>query len=251
MSEDPASVNRDFADVLKMEVSGLTPQKEAQLKKYIMTVKGSIDKQFGKYFGPDTLNKVKGLEDRVVSFKSKDNFSEYVRLFRGVDLEEKIENIRGIHTPANKGDLVALESMEDYSTKFEERVERLAKIWKVSKEEAEKSFERIEFRNTMVHEILHAYEDDRLPPFFVECAVPYYVNYVMRDTNDGTIRYYKWDERIAFYEKLIKTYGESMHRFFFGSNQDIRLKVKVFAAFVPSVLKEIFPKGLRSEEKRV
>ena len=250
MSEDPTSVNRDFADALKMEVSGLTPQKEAQLKEYTVIVKGSIEKQLGKYFGPDTLNKVKGLEDRVISFESKDNFSEYLRLFWGTDREQKIEGIHGIHTPVEMGDLAVIQPMEEYSTEHKEEVERLAGIWKVSKDEAKKNFERIEFRNTLVHEILHAYEDDHLPLFFVECAVPYYITDVMHDTNDGTIRYYKWDERIAFYMELIRTYGDNIHRLFFGSNQDIRLKAKVFAAFIPSILKEIFPKGLPSEEKR-
>jgi hypothetical protein len=243
MSEDPQAIERDFADTLKIEASGLSPKKETQVKKYIGVVKESIEKQFGQYFSPETSDKIKGIEDRVIAFADKEGFSEYVRGMFGQP-DRQVNYIVGLHTKAARGDLSVIQPVGGYSTKGEEELETLAKSWKVSKEQARRDVQLTEFKNTLVHEILHGYQDETLSHFFAECAVPYYVDKVMRDVKDSAIRFYRWDERIAKYNDLIKKYGDGVHRLFFGSNKNPLLKAKVYGEFGPATLKMLFPKRI-------
>ena len=108
MIEDKSLTFRDFADSLKIEVSDVLPSKEKYIKEFVVKVRRIVEKKYGKYFGINTLNRVRGLEDRVVNFYPG-SFSKYLMLM-GSDLKQTTKKVRGAYTPPEKGSTIGLAS---------------------------------------------------------------------------------------------------------------------------------------------
>ncbi len=239
MTEDAHEAERVFADTLKIEASGLSPHQETQVKEYVKVVKESVERQYGKYFGPQTLEQVKGIEDRVITFGDKESFTEYARGSLFSQPNRDLSHLVGLHTRKANGDLSVVQPVEGYPTRTGVQKEPVAESWKGTNKNAQQDDQLTEFKDTLVHEIVHGYQDDRLPSYFMECAVPYYVDKVLHDVPDSALRFYKQDKRIERYDNLIKKYGESVHRLFFGSNIDSNLREKILATFKPSLVNRI------------
>lgn len=248
MIEDKALTFRDFADSLRVEVSDIPPQKEKHIKEFVVKVKGVIERKYGKYFGPNTLNIVRGLEERVVSF-APGTFKKYMVMIdpnmRGVD------RIKGAHFPEEAGDIIGIESRK-YLMKAkgsQEIVSEIMSFAPLSKRDAAKVYKSMVFMGIMVHEIVHAYEFPGLPPYFSECAAPFYAMEIQGEMQQMGIIEADGKKRADFYEKFIKDFGEEVHGIFFGATRNKEFKKKVLlAAFTPEIVKETFPVGYGSSK---
>lgn len=108
MIEDKALTFRDFADSLKIEVSDIPPSKDKYIKEFVLEVRAVVERKYGKYFGPHTLNRVRRLEERVVSF-CPGSFSEYVSLM-DPQLKGAAKKIMGAHVSEDRGNTVGIQS---------------------------------------------------------------------------------------------------------------------------------------------
>jgi hypothetical protein len=257
MTEDFVLEGRDLADALRMEISGVPPSAEKKLKGYVLKLKGSIERKFGKYFGPNTLNKVRGLEERVVTFPDRETYKDYLTDVVGIGENEKPEDIDALFHQTGDVNYITQTTMKglaeetlkrketpvEIKTELEQGLKRLAEARNIPIDEAARIYGGWVFRNQQAHEVSHAYEDKSLPLYFRECGVQFYRREMLNDIQDLSLNSPDWDEKIKFYEQLIARYGDVVHGIYFGSNQDAGIKNRILGSFTKSVMAKLYPDG--------
>lgn len=243
MIEDRALTLRDLADFLRLEVTDLTPKREANNREFVIKVKQVIERKYGKYFDRDTLNVVRGLEDRVVSF-APGIYSEYNRFFEP-EFREDIKDSGAFHSSEEEGDFIGLASRKRCMAlpRAEEIVASISENFGFSRRESIRTFRSLVFGHNVIHEMVHAYQTEGFPVFFSECAAPYYV-YELQ--NEMRIQAFIWNQnvpKIDFYTSLVEEFGEDIHGLFFGLKKSRKLKNEVLSTFSDEVLEDLFPTG--------
>lgn len=240
MEIDDFSGRQDIADSIKLEAGGLSPRNEVALKNYAKGIMRIIETLYGGYIDHEILEGTKGLENRIVYFGDKDSFTACLHGLGG--MESEANTTGGFYDPKEGMDLVAIRPMRDQVLKSENVVKAIAEMHNIPVNRAEAVLEQELSKNTVAHEVLHAYERQVFPSYFMETAQAYYLTRIHEVLSGGQLVAGPNDEKRAnFYGQLLQIYGDDLHELTFGLNKDDEFMWKVLSQFSLEVLDELFP----------
>lgn len=180
MDEEPKPMLVEGArfEELKTKYSVVSPELEAShYKPIVQQIKDIIELEYGGFLPPQTLERVEGLEDRIIitnreGFLKIWNDSSQGR--RGRQLEPHAFTLlpEGVMVFAYEES-----AWEDFVP--EQTRGGLLELYGGANEQALKDYyAAIALSYTVIHEVLHQFHHKRLPEYFAEYGIPFYQNII-------------------------------------------------------------------------
>lgn len=231
------TADKEMIDSLKLDASILTPRQERQAKIVVKQVVSEFTSMYGRFIPVETLERVKGIEDRVL-ITSDDVFEIMYTDWSAPAAPD--EEIKGIYF--TEGRVMAFGDPKNYWSKLPKEVQE-GLIQKYGSEGKAKL--RVVsgcLVNCIVHEVIHQFQSPNIPNYFFECAVRYYQRQVSDRLHSGHPIEDLGEEGIGFYQQMIERFGDDMHRLFFSGNVEPSVKDTILARFNQEKEK-LFPQG--------
>ncbi len=258
----------ELADLAKIDAGDVSPHEDAERRKFANQALTLITKKYQSYIPEETLNRVKELEKRIVSYEDTTYYSilDLINFFEAGDAGEPDEESR-IEAEKNEAERSYIGGASNNRDRhiyleFPEKPEDLEQWWDDLEEDEQQRFlsktgnnpdkaKELYFESTkkgiITHEIFHQFENHDLPSEILECAGRYYMNEVLSDL--GLPRAYfseKDQSRIDFYSRLMEEFGEdTVMSIYFGKLEGIdKAIVTSFVSRVTDQVRDdLFPNG--------
>lgn len=204
---------RDMTDSLKLDASVLTPKQDREIKNVAKNLNRTFVIGYKKFISDEKIKEMAGVEDRVLITDDH----AFNLLWSEWNTMNEVKEPPGDEILAaflEAGNLFTFKDFDKYWTKTSETL-RANLIKKFGTEDKAKAIiSKVGIVNSLTHELIHQYQNHRLPHEFLECAVRYYEREVLQKLNFPYLSENLDDERINFYESLIQEYGDDVHKFF-------------------------------------
>lgn len=227
----------EMPDSLRAEASAMHPETQEQIKNFGTRIIDTFSRLHQEHIPLPTLERVKGMEDRIIVLDP----NEYDVLFSEWSAwgHPPTEHVSGV--AFTEGDLIAIRYPEKWSTLNDQDKARNIELFG-SEEKAKNMINGISFESAIIHEIIHKFQDDSLPEAFQELGTSYYERYMTQQLNTlGYSNEPDVNQRIEFYQNLLDTYGDNVHKVFFGTIKDLLLKQDILNTLTPEKIEQMFP----------
>lgn len=185
---------------------------------------------------PQTLRKIVSVDSvpEVVSAWNPESTTDFTNTFAALTKNSKVTIL-----PTEKiWEGLSQEKKDSISLALSSHAQRLG----VSIEEF---FNLSYLLNHAGHEFSHAISagssEDGLPELFKEVGADYYGEYMSSALLGESIIPTESKERIYFYKGLISQYGDDVHRLFFGTDVDQRIKSRILGEIDQETAKRLHP----------
>lgn len=234
------TADKEMVDSLKLDASILTPKQERQVKIVARQVASEFTSMYSQFIPPDTLEKTKGIEDRILITKN-DAFGIMYTDWDSEHLVPSPFNKALLGLCFTKGGIMALDDPRNLWNKFPKNVQEELSQEYGSEAKAKQRIMSGCLVDSITHEMVHQFQDNYLPDYFLECAVRYYQRQISDRLRMGHPIEDLTEERISFYKQMTKEFGDNMHHLFFGGNDSLARNT-ILARFNQEK-ERLFPQG--------
>lgn len=235
--EKPAIVGR--RELLKNEISVLTPKEQASLVKAAVNILTDFEKCYSGIVFLSPQQKEELAQEIVIV-----SVGDFHRLWQELFPKNRPFSFS---TTAFSYRAESLIVGKDFRTQYYNADHfyrlHLENIYKNRKEAMETYTEML--RDEMIaHELSHEIQDVSLPEVFLECGGTYY------GITHGSMRHRGYTlmsgprPRYQFYKKLIEQHGEKVHELFFGKEVAPEVKAAILNVFTKEIVEALFPQGI-------
>lgn len=239
----------DMTDSLKLDASVLTPKQDREIKNVARNLNRTFVTEYKKFISDGKIKEISGIEDRVL-ITDDHAFNLLWSEWNTIDEPKDPPGDEVLAAFLEAGNLFTFKDFDKYWAKTSEplRVNLVKKFG--TEDKASAIIGKVGIVNSLAHELIHQYQNHRLPHEFLECAVRYYEREVLQKLSFPYLSEHLDNERISFYESLIQQYGDDVHKFFFGEEIEYDRGVDI----LEKVFEEsdrLFPGGLGLAKKTV
>lgn len=237
----PGKLDQEQLDALKMEVSVLSPEEDAELRVEAESANATFQQLYGKYCRSEPNSEELSRRIILTDHDSMGRFnpawfpevSKFISYTNSADMTAFGDE---------QGEFVLGEPIDVWTQVTENIKDQLVSQYG-SEENAKEFLNGVVRYNLLAHELSHLYQDADLPMAFRECGAYYYGREIAKHDRGSFDNFGDKliDMRTDFYTTLLAVYGEDVHRLSFGTLEDTAKKQKILNLFGPNVIRQLFP----------
>lgn len=219
------TLDRDMADNLKLDASILDPRTEKSWKDWTNNIVTTLTNKYRGYIPAEKVDQSNTIADRII-ITDPESFSVFWNEYFSED-----KGMTGENTPAYGVSGVTGVEGQPIIINYDPE-----KWWKIipqsSKIEAEQLFgnnakaaiAHIFVLKSLTHEIIHQFNNFKMPRVFLEAGVRYYEKEVAKDLGFNLFSDDESERAVEQYQSLIDQMGDDIHKIFFGETAFSRYK---------------------------
>jgi hypothetical protein len=217
---------REVADNLRLEASIATPEQQKDLHDAALSIKTSIIQHYGPHILAEALERSAHIEDRIVVM-DKGTFDQFYGEWDGSG-DKPADSI--LAATFSHGDVIALKDPNEAWHTFDNDAQRRLVQQFGDEATARRMVANVSVIDNLTHEVVHQFQDNSLPSFFLEIATRYYQRQTTSELRFGHIDIPAMDDSAALYGEAIGRYGEAVHDVYFGKPVAPALRSEIVSA---------------------
>jgi hypothetical protein len=223
-------------DSIRLDCSSLPPQRTKTVEMTARRMNLTILHSLGSFIPPEVVAKNKDILQRIMIVDDLESFA--------LNWETSIKKSK---TPLSEvcavsfreqGIVVILDPNIEWNNLDNDYKQERVNYYG-NEDVARNNYVYDSLQSTLLHEILHQYQDRSLPSAFLESAVRYYTRSLIfsNPPQPGN------DTPAAFYALLIEKYGDDVHRVFFNSPEVSSTRKKEITTHISRKSRRLFPQS--------
>lgn len=231
-----------ITDSLKLEGSLLSPTEDKKSKELAIRVVSVLLAKYGEFMPRHVKDRATSVASRVMVLHE----DAFQGMWDGWEVNQKTKetpydaDIHGGYF--TEGGLMITNNPILIFDSFSDEGQKDYIAQKGGEKEARDYLGKIE-ETDKAHEIVHDLHDERMPEAWMECGTSYYERIVATELQLRRAVIELDERRFTFYKTTVQTYGDDVHRLFFGSKIKQKQKNRILSSMTPKTKEFLFPKG--------